>query len=122
MAKNVLGGTLQTCSTDPMTGWHRDGCCQSGEGDVGLHLVCSVMTDTFLSFSRSRGNDLITPQPAMQFPGLKSGDRWCLCVTRWVEAYESGVAPPVVLEATHMSTLEYVDLNVLEEHAWLKED
>lgn len=119
MAKNVLGEPLESCSTDPMTGWHRDGCCSSGSGDVGLHLVCSVMTQTFLMYSRSRGNDLITPQPAMQFPGLKPGDRWCVCASRWVEAYESGVAPPVVLEATHMSALEYIDLAVLKEHEFL---
>jgi len=116
-AKNVLGNELQTCSTDPMTGFYRDGCCQTGPGDAGLHTVCAEMNDLFLEFSRDQGNDLSTPNPMFQFPGLKSGDRWCLCVERWKEAFEAGVAPRVVLEATHISTLEFVDLEDLRAHA-----
>ncbi|MFO0924136.1 MAG: DUF2237 domain-containing protein [Pirellulales bacterium] len=116
-AKNVLGTELQTCSCDPMTGYFRDGCCQHGATDHGLHLVCAQMTDSFLEFSQSRGNDLSTPIPEYQFPGLKEGDRWCLCVLRWKEALEAGMAPAVVLEATHMSTLEFVDFEDLKRHA-----
>jgi uncharacterized protein (DUF2237 family) len=116
-AKNVLGGTLEPCSTEPMTGFYRDGCCNTGPGDVGLHLVCAVMTDDFLAFTKSVGNDLSTPRPEWRFPGLKAGDRWCLCVTRWKEALEAGKAPRVVLEATHISSLEYVDLDDLRAHA-----
>ena len=115
MAKNVLGSDLQTCSRDPMTGFYRNGCCDTGRDDAGLHLVCAVMTDEFLAFSKDRGNDLSTPIPAFEFPGLKAGDRWCLCVERWKEAYAAGMAPKVVLEATHMSTIEFVDLEVLQE-------
>lgn len=117
MAKNVLGGELQTCSVDPLTGFYRDGCCNTGAEDVGLHLVCVVATDEFLAFSKSRGNDLSTPMPPYRFPGLKEGDRWCLCVLRWKEALLSGCAPQVVLEATHISTLEFVELSDLREHA-----
>ena len=109
-AKNVLGTELQPCSTDPMTGFYRDGCCNTGESDYGLHVVCVVMTEEFLEFSRAVGNDLSTPVPEFQFPGLKPGDRWCLCAERWKEAFDAGVAPPVILEATHISTLEFVDL------------
>jgi uncharacterized protein (DUF2237 family) len=116
-AKNVLGTTLESCSVDPMTGFFRDGCCRSGAEDLGLHLVCAQVTDEFLAFSKRRGNDLITPVPQYQFPGLKPGDRWCLCVLRWREALEAGVAPPVVLESTHISTLEFVDLEDLRAHA-----
>ncbi|HMO27536.1 MAG TPA: DUF2237 domain-containing protein [Tepidisphaeraceae bacterium] len=115
MAKNVLGGELETCSLSPRTGWFRDGCCNTGPGDVGLHLVCCIMNDAFLQFSRQVGNDLSTP--AHRFPGLKSGDRWCLCVTRWREALEAGVAPHVVLRATHISALEFVTLDDLRAHA-----
>jgi hypothetical protein len=118
-AKNVLGTVLQSCSVDPMTGFFRDGCCRSGAEDLGLHLVCAQVTDNFLEFSKRRGNDLITPVPEFHFPGLKAGDRWCLCVLRWREALEAGVAPPVVLEATHVSTLEFVDLEDLQAHAVL---
>lgn len=117
MAKNVLGGELDPCSTGPMTGFYRDGCCNTGGGDVGLHLVCARVTDAFLAFSASVGNDLSTPNPAYSFPGLKDGDRWCLCVERWREALEAGVAPPVVLEATHISALEFVTLDQLKAHA-----
>lgn len=116
-AKNVLGTTLEPCSFDPMTGFFRDGCCNTGVEDVGLHLVCAVMTDKFLAFSKSRGNDLSTPMPIYQFPGLKDGDRWCLCALRWKEAFEAGMAPKVVLEATHISTLEFIDLEDLQKHA-----
>ncbi|MFO0011166.1 MAG: DUF2237 family protein [Planctomycetota bacterium] len=117
VAKNVLGTTLESCSMDPMTGFFRDGCCRSGAEDLGLHLVCAQVTDEFLAFSKRKGNDLITPVPQYQFPGLKPGDRWCLCVLRWREALEAGVAPPVVLESTHISTLEFVDLDDLQAHA-----
>ena len=116
-AKNVLGGELQTCSTDPMTGFYRDGCCNTGAQDVGLHLVCIEATDEFLAFSRSRGNDLSTPIPEYQFPGLVEGDRWCLCVQRWQEAHAAGMAPRVNLDATHISALEFVDLELLQEYA-----
>ena len=114
--KNVLGTELESCCTDPMTGFYRDGTCRTGPDDHGLHTVCAVMTDEFLDFSRRRGNDLITPMPQYQFPGLKSGDKWCLCVTRWKEAFEAGCAPQVVLEATHASALEWVDLDHLQAH------
>jgi uncharacterized protein (DUF2237 family) len=116
-AKNVLGTDLQTCSTDPMTGFYRDGCCNTGGSDAGLHVVCAVMTDEFLRFSRARGNDLITPNAAFQFPGLRAGDRWCLCASRWKEAFDAGQAPPVVLEATHISALEFATLEELRLHA-----
>jgi uncharacterized protein (DUF2237 family) len=116
-AKNVLGGALQPCSFDPLTGFYRDGCCNTGPGDSGLHLVCAVMTDEFLAFSKARGNDLSTPNPFFRFQGLHAGDRWCLCVERWKEALEADAAPQVVLAATHISALEFVDLSDLQEHA-----
>ena len=116
-AKNVLGGTLQSCSVSPMTGFFRTGCCDTGAEDLGLHIVCAEMTAEFLEFSRNRGNDLSTPVPEYGFPGLEPGDRWCLCVTRWKEALAAGMAPPVNLEATHMSSLEFVDLEDLQRHA-----
>lgn len=115
--RNVLGGVLEPCSTDPMTGYYRDGCCRTGRGDVGVHVVCVRITMEFLQFSRARGNDLITPRPEFQFPGLKPGDRWCLCAMRWKEALDAGKAPPVVLDATHESALEFLDLKDLREHA-----
>ncbi len=117
MAKNVLGEDLQTCSTEPLTGWHRNGLCETGPDDHGLHCVCAVMTDEFLAFSRDRGNDLMSPMPQHGFPGLVEGERWCLCINRWKEAFEAGCAPPVVLSATHISTLEFVDLEDLQRHA-----
>jgi uncharacterized protein (DUF2237 family) len=117
MPKNVLGSELEPCSTDPVTGFYRDGCCRTGPDDVGLHLVCVEVTDEFLTFSRDRGNDLSTPNPMYQFPGLVDGDRWCLCVERWKEALEAGAAPAVVLGATHISALEFVDLEDLQAHA-----
>jgi uncharacterized protein (DUF2237 family) len=116
-ARNVLNGPLQPCGTDPMTGFYRNGCCDTGAGDVGIHVVCAEMTANFLAFSVARGNDLVTSVPQFGFPGLRPGDRWCLCVERWKEAYEAGVAPPVVLEATHISALEFVSLEELREHA-----
>jgi len=118
MAKNVLGTELITCSADPLTGWFRDGCCNTGAGDLGVHVVCAVMTEDFLAFTASRGNDLSTPNPAIGFPGLEPGDRWCLCAARWAQACQAGVAPPVVLEATHMAALEHVDLADLQAHAF----
>lgn len=116
-ANNVLGTDLQTCSTEPLTGFYRDGCCQTGPQDVGLHLVCCVMTADFLEFSKARGNDLSTPNPMYAFPGLQPGDRWCLCALRWKEAYEAGMAPQVVLEATHISMLEFATLEELRPFA-----
>jgi uncharacterized protein (DUF2237 family) len=115
--KNVLGGELNVCCTSPVTGFYRDGCCATGPGDTGLHTVCAEMTDDFLAFSASRGNDLSTPNPLFDFPGLTAGDRWCLCAERWKEALDAGMAPRVVLEATHISTIEFVDLEDLRRHA-----
>ncbi|WOO43233.1 DUF2237 domain-containing protein [Rubellicoccus peritrichatus] len=114
---NVLGTPLTLCCADPVTGFFRNGYCQTGPEDRGLHTVCAVMTDAFLEFSFSRGNDLITPSPELGFPGLKAGDRWCLCVLRWKEAFDAGVAPAVVLEASHISVLEFIDLDDLKAHA-----
>lgn len=116
-AKNVLGTELQICSTDPLTGFYRDGCCNTGRDDLGLHLVCTEVTEEFLDFSRRVGNDLSTPVPEWGFPGLRPGDRWCVCVERWKQAYEAGHAAPVVLEATHISALEFVSLEQLREYA-----
>jgi uncharacterized protein len=113
---NVLGGALQPCSLEPVTGFYRDGCCNTGREDLGLHTVCVVLTAEFLAFSKAQGNDLSTPMPQYGFAGLKPGDRWCLCASRWQEVLEGGVAPPVVLEATHARTLEWVDLAQLEAH------
>jgi uncharacterized protein (DUF2237 family) len=114
---NVLGEPLKPCSEAPMTGFFRDGCCNTGAEDVGLHVVCVVTTAEFLAFSRSRGNDLSTPIPEYGFPGLKPGDRWCLCAARWQEALEAGVAPRVVLAATHAAALQVVSLDDLKRHA-----
>ena len=113
---NVLGGDLEPCCFDPVTGFYRDGYCRTGSGDLGVHVVCAVMTEEFLEFTRSRGNDLVTPQPQWMFPGLEPGDRWCVVAERWNEALEAGVAPPVVLEATHASALEFVSMDDLEAH------
>lgn len=115
--RNVLGTPLAPCSLDPMTGFYRDGCCRTGDDDTGIHIICAVMTDDFLRFSASRGNDLSTPKPQWGFPGLKPGDRWCLCAARWVEALEAGCAPRVVLEATHEHVLQYADIDVLKSYA-----
>lgn len=115
--KNVLGEELQSCSTDPMTGFYRDGCCNTGRSDAGLHVVCTRVSAEFLEFSKSRGNDLTTANPMYRFPGLRPGDQWCLCAARWKEAYDAGLAPDVVLEATHISALEFASLEQLQEHA-----
>ena len=117
MASNVLGAPLQACCRDPLTGFYRDGFCHTGPEDRGLHTVCAVMTEEFLAYTRTVGNDLSTPVPAYGFPGLEPGDRWCLCVTRWAEALRAGCAPPVVLAATHVSALEFVSREDLEAHA-----
>lgn len=116
-AKNVLGRALVPCSQSPMAGFYRDGCCNTGWDDVGSHVVCAQMTREFLEFSRANGNDLITPAPEYNFPGLKPGDRWCLCAARWQEALEAGMAPPVILAATHEATLQVVALADLKRHA-----
>ena len=112
--KNVLGTELRCCCTAPVTGFYRDGFCQTGPMDHGSHTVCAQVTSEFLAFSKSRGNDLSTAIPAYQFPGLKAGDRWCLCVSRWQEAFLAGVAPLVMLEACHEKALEVVDLDALK--------
>jgi len=117
-AKNVLGTQLQPCGFDPLTGFFRDGCCNTSEEDFGRHTVCAVMTDAFLVFSAHRGNDLSTPRPEFRFPGLKAGDRWCVCAGRWREAADAGVAPPVVLESTHEKALEILALADLQYHAF----
>ena len=114
---NVVGGELLPCSTEPLTGFFRDGCCSTGPEDVGSHTVCAVMTEEFLAFSRAAGNDLSTPVPAFGFAGLQPGDRWCVCAPRWLEAHEAGVAPPVVLGATHERALEVVPIEALIELA-----
>ncbi len=115
--RNVLGGPLADCSHDPKTGYFRDGCCRTMPGDHGVHTVCAVMTEDFLKFTRSRGNDLSTPRPEYDFPGLNPGDKWCLCAARWLEAYEVGHAPNVVLSACHARTLDIVPLEALTAHA-----
>jgi uncharacterized protein (DUF2237 family) len=112
-SKNVLGQPLQQCGCSPMTGFYRDGFCQTGARDLGSHTVCAVMTEEFLTFTKKRGNDLSTPAPHFNFPGLKSGDKWCLCVSRWKEAYDAGVAPPVILEATHERALGVASIQEL---------
>jgi uncharacterized protein (DUF2237 family) len=116
-AKNVLGGELQPCSQDPITGFFRNGCCETSHEDVGMHTVCAVMTADFLAFSKRAGNDLSTPVPEYGFAGLKPGDRWCLCAPRWKEALDAGAAPQLVLEATHEETLAIVPLGVLKDYA-----
>ena len=117
-ARNVLGGELASCSTDPVTGFYRNGCCETGPHDVGMHTVCAVMSAEFLAFSASVGNDLSTPRPELAFPGLKPGDRWCLCAPRWKEALDAGMAPQLVLEACHEETLAIVPLGVLKDYAF----
>ena len=117
MERNVLGGELQVCGTDPMTGWHRDGTCSTGPDDIGSHTVCVVATAEFLEHQRSVGNDLSTPRPEYAFPGLHPGDRWCVVAVRWRQAYEDGAAAPVVLAATHERAMEIVPLALLREHA-----
>ena len=117
-ARNVLGGELIPCSIDPVTGFYRNGCCETGPHDLGLHTVCAVMTADFLAYSKSAGNDLSTPHPEYAFPGLQPGDRWCLCAPRWKEALDAGMAPQVVLESTHEETLAIVTLGVLKDYAF----
>lgn len=117
MDRNVFGEPLVPCSFDPMTGFMRDGCCRAESSDMGAHWVCAVMTTEFLSFSKSRGNDLLTPHPEWQFPGLKAGDQWCLCARRWMESLAEGCAPLVVLESTHQRVLDFVALDVLKRFA-----
>lgn len=114
--RNVLGGELQPCGRQPLTGFFRNGCCDTGDEDLGRHTVCARVTAEFLEFARAQGNDLVTPVPELGFPGLRPGDRWCLCAARWRQALEAGVAPPVVLSATHESTLEVVSLEELTRH------
>lgn len=116
-AKNVLGTDLEVCCTSPMTGYYRDGYCHTGGQDFGMHVVCAAVTAEFLEFTKSRGNDLSTPFPEYNFPGLRPGDRWCLCAARWQEAMEAGVAPPVVLESTHVRVLEVCSLEDLKKYA-----
>lgn len=116
--RNVYGTELEPCSTDPMTGFLRDGCCRRVDGDQGRHELCAVMTEEFLQYSSAQGNDLVTPKPEFEFPGLEPGDRWCLCLARWVEAEAAGCAPPVVFKSTHEAVLRDVDPDVLREHEY----
>jgi uncharacterized protein (DUF2237 family) len=117
MERNVLGGDLESCGTDPLTGFYRDGCCNTGAEDAGNHSVCAVVSAEFLAHQQVTGNDLVTPRPEFGFTGLRPGDRWCVCAARWLEAYREGVAPPVVLASTHARALEVVPLEALREHA-----
>jgi uncharacterized protein (DUF2237 family) len=114
---NIFGEEMEACCFDPLTGWKRDGYCNTDDFDHGSHVVCCEVTDAFLAFSKERGNDLSTPRPEFNFPGLKEGDRWCLCAMRWQEAFEAGVAPRVFLESCHQKALEFVNLEDLEQHA-----
>lgn len=114
---NVLGGPLESCGTDPMTGFYRDGCCRSGPDDPGSHTVCAVVTAEFLAHQQATGNDLVTPRPEYRFPGLQPGDRWCVVAARWLQAYDAGAAAPVVLAATHARATQIVPLDALREHA-----
>ncbi len=114
---NIFNLPLETCSLNPLTGFFRNGCCDTGREDVGSHTVCAIMTEDFLLFSKTRGNDLITPRPEYDFKGLKPGDRWCLCALRWKEAYLAGCAPFIIPEATHKAALRYIDLEILIQYA-----
>ena len=114
---NVFGKVLKTCSHDPLTGFFRDGCCNSSVNDKGEHTVCAIVSDKFLKFSLSKGNDLITPREEFNFPGLMDGDRWCLCVDRWIEAYQNECAPRLVLEATNVDVLKKIDIEILKKFA-----
>jgi len=116
-ARNVLGAELESCGTDPLTGWYRDGCCNTGPEDRGSHTVCAVVTDEFLAHQRTIGNDLTTPMPQYNFPGLVPGDRWCVTAINWLRAHHDGMAAPVVLASTHDRALEVIPLSVLQEHA-----
>jgi len=110
---NVFGKKIELCSTNPMTGFYRNGCCETGPNDYGTHTVCAIVTDEFLRFSKERGNDLSTENPEYNFKGLKNGDKWCLCVSRWIEAHEAGCAPKIILESTNIKTLEYITFEEL---------
>lgn len=116
--RNVLGGPLRACSFDPLTGFFRDGCCRTRGEDEGLHVVCARVTSAFLDYALSQGNDLVTPRPEWRFPGLKPGDRWCVCAARWLQAWQAGVAPPVVLDCTHEKALEVIPLELLKASAY----
>ncbi|NRA64202.1 MAG: DUF2237 domain-containing protein [Pseudobacteriovorax sp.] len=116
--QNVLGSDLQLCCQNPITGFFRDGYCRTNEQDLGIHTVCAIVTQEFLTYSKQRGNDLMTARPEFDFPGLKAGDKWCLCASRWLEAEKAGVAPAVVLESTHHRTLDVVDLETLNRYAY----
>ena len=122
MERNVFGEPLEICCLKPMTGYFRDGSCRTDNEDIGTHTVCAVMTEDFLRFSSQMGNDLSTPIPYYKFPGLKEGDKWCLCVNRWIEAEKAGKAPKLILEATHEKTLEYTKLDLLVKYAFLKKN
>ena len=122
MERNVFGEPLEICCLKPMTGYFRDGSCRTDNEDIGTHTVCAVMTEDFLRFSAQMGNDLSTPIPYYKFPGLKEGDKWCLCVNRWIEAEKAGKAPKLILEATHEKTLEYTKLDLLVKYAFLEND
>jgi uncharacterized protein len=113
--KNIFGRPLKPCCKNPVTGFYRTGCCETGPEDLGAHVVCIQVTDDFLEFSKARGNDLSTPMPQFDFPGLKEGDRWCLCALRWKEAYDAGVAPPIILSATHEEALKYIPMEELRQ-------
>ena len=114
---NIFNEPLEACSFDPVTGFFRSGCCETSEQDTGSHTVCAIMTEEFLKFSKSKGNDLSTPVPAFDFPGLNSGDRWCLCAARWLEAYEANSAPSIIAKATHIRALEIIPMEVIKEFA-----
>ncbi len=116
-ARNVLGEVIVPCSEDPVTGFFRDGCCNTGPEDVGRHTVCAQVTAEFLAFSQEQGNDLSTPRPEFGFAGLKPGDRWCVCASRWMDAFEAGAAPPVVMQSTHENALEDIPFAALKKHA-----
>jgi uncharacterized protein (DUF2237 family) len=118
LGRNVFNEPLVPCSFDPLTGYFRDGCCRTSEDDIGTHVICAIMSNEFLAFSKSMGNDLTTPRPQWGFPGLSAGDHWCLCALRWKEAYQAGKAPQVVLESTNRRVLEVVELDTLRKHAW----
>ncbi len=119
--KNVLGEELELCCTDPMTGFYRTGYCATGTDDRGVHVVCAIMTEEFLNYTKAQGNDLCTPRPYYNFPGLKAGDQWCLCALRWREAYQTGHAPPVILASTHEKALQYIPLEDLQKMEYVKE-
>mgnify|MGYP003323186316 FL=1 len=114
---NIFNEPLEACSFDPVTGFFRSGCCETSEQDTGSHTVCAIMTEEFLKFSKSKGNDLSTPVPAFDFPGLKTGDRWCLCAARWLEAYEASSAPSIIARATHRRAIEIIPMEVIKEFA-----